>query len=246
MGEAIITRRGASNGVDSDAFAFIIVTYSGGTCTCTNGTETLTHSGGGTYSFGVDQAGTYTVTATETYSSDTKSVTISQKGEIKEVTLTYTYTLFDNGVVNGIPWISSGRSAIGSTIYVFADALYGDDSTCWLAHASTQNKVDLTNYNTLYFTVSNALCDGTSYENYSRAGVSNNNAVGSRYGNAGNLTSYVTVCSRDSEYRTTRTLSVNISSAGNVYVKIAAEADDNGVTGSAWSYATITKIWATS
>jgi hypothetical protein len=245
MGEAIITRRSA--GVGADAFAFIVVTYSGGTCTCTNGSKTLTHSGGGVQAFGVDQAGTWTVTATETYTSDTKTVTISQKGEIKEITLTYTYTLFNNGVVNNISWVTAGNSSckVGSTLYLFANHNYSG-GTKSLAAISTANKIDLTNYKTLYFTVSSASCSGTSYYNYSRGGVSSNTGEGSTASNAGSFSTYSTICGRGDSFSSSKTISVDIKGYGSMHVKIAGEANDNGISGTAQTIATITKVWATS
>ena len=75
MGEAFITRRG---GGTSKAFAVIGVTYpAGSTCTCTDGTKTLTlKDTGGQGFFLIPYAAVWTVTASDGTNTKSQSVEI--------------------------------------------------------------------------------------------------------------------------------------------------------------------------
>ncbi len=82
---------------DAPFKAFIKVTYPKGTCTCTLGSTTYSHSGGGTATFEVNKKGTWTITAA--YNSISKSTTasVSTRGETKTVSLSYTTYLYKLG-----------------------------------------------------------------------------------------------------------------------------------------------------
>lgn len=96
-----ITRKIDTNYSDTISFfsATIAVTYpAGSTCTCTNGSTTLTASGtSGSYTFTVPRAGTWTVKAVQGSKSTSKNVTITSNGQSVSVTLEYLLYLYNEG-----------------------------------------------------------------------------------------------------------------------------------------------------
>ena len=80
-------------------YAVIGVTYpSGATCTCTNGSKTLTAKDTtGKALFVIPSAGTWTVKAVKGSQSASKAVSITAEGQIATVTLTYRLYIFKNG-----------------------------------------------------------------------------------------------------------------------------------------------------
>lgn len=79
--------------------ATIAVTYpAGSTCTCVNGSTTLTAVGTtGSYTFTVPNSGTWTVSCTDGTDTASESVSITADGQSKSVTLSYTFYLYDTG-----------------------------------------------------------------------------------------------------------------------------------------------------
>ncbi len=149
MGEAFITRRGG--GIP---YAIIGVTYpSGSTCTCTNGTRTLTAKDTtGKALFVIPAAGTWTVKAVSGSKTASKAVSITAEGQVETVKLAYALILFDgtdntdvtgglklqvgtydSAVVSSAP-ISGGKITFNKTGYV---GVY------------PAKKADITNYSTL-------------------------------------------------------------------------------------------------
>lgn len=90
----------------ADPYAIIGVTYpSGSTCTCTNGSKTLTAKDtSGKALFVIPSAGTWTVTAVSGSKSTSKTVSITAEGQVETVALMFELVLFDNGLVDGIAW----------------------------------------------------------------------------------------------------------------------------------------------
>ena len=80
-------------------YAVIGVTYpSGSTCTCTNGSKTLTAKDtSGKAIFVIPSAGTWTVKAVKGSQSASKAVSITAEGQTATVTLTYRLYIFKNG-----------------------------------------------------------------------------------------------------------------------------------------------------
>ena len=80
-------------------YAVIGVTYpSGATCTCTNGSKTLTAKDTtGKALFVIPSAGTWTVKAVKGSKSKSKAVSITAEGQVETVTLTYGLYIFKNG-----------------------------------------------------------------------------------------------------------------------------------------------------
>lgn len=151
MGEAFITRRGG--GIP---YAVIGVTYpSGSTCTCTNGTLTLTAKDtSGKAVFPIPYAGTWTVKAVKGSQSVSKSVSITADGQVATVTLSYYLALYENGDKTSV---TGGWSYGGNTITVDLAATLNNE-TCIYIHGGnddktlavvTKNKIDLSSRSTL-------------------------------------------------------------------------------------------------
>ncbi len=117
MGEAFITRRG---GTSAKVYAVIGVTYpTGATCTCTNGSKTLTSKDTtGKALFSIPSAGTWTVTVVSGSQSKSAAVEITYEGQVETVTLSFALVLFDNGLVDGIAWdyVYNQNSFASSTV----------------------------------------------------------------------------------------------------------------------------------
>lgn len=162
MGEAFLTRRGGGY-----AFAQIDVEYpEGSTCTCSNGTRTLTaKTTGGKWIFNIPSAGTWTVTATDGDSTSSKSVSITTKWQIEWVSLSFSLVIFDYTRADNPEWED----------YQFVEHEIGSDGTLIVASTNasgnsnlvTEDTFDLRNYSTLNM-------------EYKAAGIgsSNNNAFG--------------------------------------------------------------------
>ena len=92
-------------------YAVIGVTYpSGATCTCTNGSKTLTAKDTtGKALFVIPSAGTWTVKAVKGSKSKSKAVSITAEGQLATVTLTYELYIFKSG-----SGLTAGYSVAGS------------------------------------------------------------------------------------------------------------------------------------
>ena len=150
-------------------YAVIGVTYpSGATCTCTNGSKTLTAKDtSGKALFVIPSAGTWTVKAVKGSKSTSKAVSITAEGQVETITLIFELILFDGG---------DNTSVTGGWKYTITDAGYNDTSVrgdnltvgttlYWLpgrgwngggtdqksrsGYAHTNKKIDVTKYNTI-------------------------------------------------------------------------------------------------
>ena len=101
-------------------FAVIGVTYpAGSTCTCTNGSKTLTAKGtSGKAIFVIPSAGTWTVTAVSGSKSKSKEISITAEGQVETVELVYEFFIFKNG-----SGLMSGYSVAGSGGNVSNDSI---------------------------------------------------------------------------------------------------------------------------
>lgn len=88
-------------GGGAKAFALISVIYpTGSTCTCTDGTKTLTlKNTSGQGIFIIPYAATWTVAATDGTDSKSRSVEITSEGQSVSVTLAYELVLYENGAL---------------------------------------------------------------------------------------------------------------------------------------------------
>lgn len=95
MSESFICRRG---GVGTP-FAVIGVTYpEGSTCTCTDGTKTLTAKGtSGRAIFNIPYAGTWTVTCTNGDDTTSQAVSITAEGQNESVALSFDRFIYKDG-----------------------------------------------------------------------------------------------------------------------------------------------------
>ena len=119
--------------------------------TCTDGTTTLTlKDTGGQGFFLIPYAAAWTVTATDGTNTKAQSVEITSEGQSVSVTLSYELVLFDSEAV--VPWKviqAKPTATISDTIYLYA----GDPDTAVVSAVRTTNKIGLSGYSTLKYTV---------------------------------------------------------------------------------------------
>ena len=150
-------------------YAVIGVTYpSGATCTCTNGSKTLTAKDTtGKALFVIPSAGTWTVKAVKGSKSKSKAVSITAEGPVETVTLMFETILFDGGDNIGVTggWtytitrddyggspVRGDNLTVGTTLYWLPGRSWnseGTDQKNKNGYAHTKNKIDVTNYNTI-------------------------------------------------------------------------------------------------
>lgn len=113
-------------------YAVIRVTYpSGSTCTCTNGSKTLTAKDtSGKALFVIPSAGTWTVKAVKGSQSKSVAVKITTEGQVETVTLMYGLYIFKNG-----SGLTSGYS-IKSNSMISAPTV-SDDTISWSGNSDS-------------------------------------------------------------------------------------------------------------
>lgn len=146
--------------------ATINITYpAGSTCTCSDGTTTLSAPDtSGTWACIVPNAGTWTAAATDGVESTSESVSITTDGQIVAIELSYLLWLYKSG--NTYNAVTGGWSVAehGSTDGSFDSVLTLNDDSMLLstevwggsvayANAFTNNSIDLTGVNTLKFKI---------------------------------------------------------------------------------------------
>lgn len=225
MGDCFITRRG---GGTSKAYAVIGVTYpTGSTCTCTDGAKTLKlkdTSGQGL--FLIPYAATWTVTATDGTNTKSQSVEITTEGQSVSVTLNYQLILFDGGVVE--PWSvikANPTATISDTIYLYA----ADPSTAVVSAVRTTNKINLSGYSMLKYTVTQNVNPEAAF-----MCVTSSTSAPINAGNTNTVTSAVVTYGQPTA---TGTYSVDVSEVqGEYYISIAeGHYPTSGLT--------ISKVW---
>ena len=204
-------------------YAVIGATYpAGSTCTCTNGTRTVTlKDTSGTGLFKIPYAGTWTVTATNGTDTVSQSVTITVKGQVETVTLAYQLYLFKEG-----SGVTSGYTINKTATKTFSIT---DDKIVWSTNTSVGNQVwitpaiNLSKYNKVCFDFK---CTGQYNSNYSTVTIGVGSDVPTGQNNCGTF-----VASREVAYSKTRgTYSVDLSAitdATEYYIKLGAY----GITG---------------
>ena len=150
-------------------YAVIGVTYpSGSTCTCTNGSKTLTAKNtSGKAIFVIPSAGTWTVKAVSGSKSTSKTVSITAEGQVETVTLAFEMILFDGGdntsVTGGWAYtitnsgygsadVRGDNLTVGTTLYWLPGRGWnggGTDQANRDGYAHTKKKIDVTKYNTI-------------------------------------------------------------------------------------------------
>ena len=160
MGEGFKTR-GGGGGIGK-LYAVIGVEYPAGSeCSCTNGEKTLkAKDTSGKWLFAIPEAGTWTVTATDGTNSKSVDVEITTQGQSEKVVLSYwSGELYDSG--NEYSDITGGIEQYGfpmSTITAGGSMSKGESSVTIIPNgrgvsASTVNKIDLTDFNTLHVNI---------------------------------------------------------------------------------------------
>ena len=144
--------------------ATINITYpAGSTCTCSDGTTTIS-APSGTWTCIVPNAGTWTVAATDGVENTSESVSITTDGQIVAIELSYLLWLYKSGntynAVTGGWSVSKHPSTGGSfdgVLTLNADSMLLSTEV-WggsvgYANAFTNNSIDLTGVNTLKFKI---------------------------------------------------------------------------------------------
>lgn len=146
--------------------ATINITYpAGSTCTCSDGTTTLSAPDtSGTWACIVPNAGTWTAAATDGVENTSESVSITTDGQIVAIELSYLLWLYKSGnTYNAVTggWSVSKHPSTGGS---FDGVLTLNDDSMLLstevfggsvayANAFTNNSIDLTGVNTLKFKI---------------------------------------------------------------------------------------------
>lgn len=147
MGNCFITRRG---GGTSKAYAVIGVTYpAGSTCTCTDGTKTLTlKDTGGQGLFLIPYAGTWVVSCTDGTETASETVEITTEGQSAKIELSYGLLLYKSGVGALVDF--STDNEINATISVKTNAIITSFSTDFNYQITCITpKIDLTEFTRL-------------------------------------------------------------------------------------------------
>ena len=162
--------------------ATINITYpAGSTCTCSDGTTTLSAPDtSGTWACIVPNAGTWTVTSTSETETDSKTVTITTDGQSTSVELSYALFLFKPNAPSDIiagEWEIPGNGTVTAEaeLTVNSKNAYGDYKT-WPAR--TKGQIDLTEYSTLQATCKASGGSHTKLEVYSGSSAVASTSIG--------------------------------------------------------------------
>lgn len=162
--------------------ATINITYpAGSTCTCSDGTTTLSAPDtSGTWACIVPNAGTWTVTSTSGAETDSKAVTITTDGQSTSVELSYALFLFKPNAPSDIiagEWEIPGNGTVTAEAELTVKSVnaYGNDRAF---PARTKGQIDLTEYSTLQATCKASGGSNTKLEVYSGSSVVASAAIG--------------------------------------------------------------------
>ena len=165
--------------------ATINITYpAGSTCTCSEGTTTLSAPDtSGTWACIVPNAGTWTVTSTSGTETDSKAVTITTDGQSTSVELSYALFLFKPNAPSDIiagEWEMPVNSTVTAEAELTVKSVnnynnYNGDRTI---SARTKGQIDLTEYSTLQATCKASGGSNTKLEVYSGSSVVASAAIG--------------------------------------------------------------------
>lgn len=156
MGD-IVSIRGGAGGVK--LFAVISVTYpAGSVCTCTKGTKSYkAKNTSGLALFAVPEAGDWTVSCTDGTQTASQTVSITAEGQTKSVDLAYTLYIFKAGEGAKVEYYA-GHGSLASIdvgankITMSYNGSTGEVESCFRAN----NKINLSNYATLYLDLKNS------------------------------------------------------------------------------------------
>lgn len=162
--------------------ATINITYpAGSTCTCSDGTTTLSAPDtSGTWACIVPNAGTWTVTSTSGTETDSKAVTITTDGQSISVELSYALFLFKPNAPSDIiagEWEIPGNGTVTAEAELTVKSVnaFGNNR---LLFARTKGQIDLTEYSTLQATCKASGGSNTKLEVYSGSSAVASAAIG--------------------------------------------------------------------
>lgn len=162
--------------------ATINITYpAGSTCTCSDGTTTLSAPDtSGTWACIVPNAGTWTVTSTSGTETDSKAVTITTDGQSTSVELSYALFLFKPNAPSDIiagEWELTGNSTVTAKAELEV-ASVNNYNRYETISARTKGQIDLTEYSTLQATCKASGGSNTKLEVYSGSSTVASAAIG--------------------------------------------------------------------
>lgn len=162
--------------------ATINITYpAGSTCTCSDGTTTLSAPDtSGTWACIVPNAGTWTVTSTSGTETDSKAVTITTDGQSTSVELSYALFLFKPNAPSDII-AGEWEMPVNSTVTAEAELTVksvNNYNNVGLISARTKGQIDLTEYSTLQATCKASGGSNTKLEVYSGSSAVASAAIG--------------------------------------------------------------------
>ncbi len=159
--------------INTAGFGSIVVNYpSGSSCTCSNGSTTLTASTStGEYVFSVPSSGTWTITSTKDTQTASASVSITTINQVAEVNLSYDIILYNAGniyenVTGGWnnPAVTSGSAGWSVTTSSFdTDFITMTSASASMCSISTKNKISLVGKTSLNISIGNYSTKGNSY-----------------------------------------------------------------------------------
>lgn len=162
--------------------ATINITYpAGSTCTCSDGTTTLSAPDtSGTWACIVPNAGTWTVTSTSGKETDSKTVTITTDGQSISVELSYALFLFKPNAPSDIiagEWEMPVNSTVTAEAELVVKSVNNYNGNRYIS-ARTKGQIDLTEYSTLQATCKASGGSDTKLEVYSGSSVVASAAIG--------------------------------------------------------------------
>lgn len=162
--------------------ATINITYpAGSTCTCSDGTTTLSAPDtSGTWACIVPNAGTWTVTSTSGKETDSKTVTITTDGQSISVELSYALFLFKPNAPSDIiagEWEMPGNSTVTAEAELVVKSVNNYNGNRAIS-ARTKGQIDLTEYSTLQATCKASGGSNTKLEVYSGSSGVASTAIG--------------------------------------------------------------------
>ena len=193
--------------------ATINITYpAGSTCTCSDGTTTLSAPDtSGTWACIVPNAGTWTATSTSGTETDSKAIAITTDGQSTSVELSYALFLFKPNAPSDIiagEWEMPGNSTVTAEAELVVKSVNNYNGGRDIS-ARTKGQIDLTEYSTLQATCKASGGSDTKLEVYSGSSVVASTAIGTdlttvmvdisalsglhSIGFAGNHTAYLTI-----------------------------------------------------
>jgi hypothetical protein len=162
--------------------ATINITYpAGSTCTCSDGTTTLSAPDtSGTWACIVPNAGTWTATSTSETETDSKAVTITTDGQSTSVELSYALFLFKPNAPSDIiagEWEMPVNSTVTAEAELTVKSVNNYNGYRSIS-ARTKGQIDLTEYSTLQATCKASGGSNTKLEVYSGSSAVASAAIG--------------------------------------------------------------------